>query len=338
MIALVRLPVAIVGPLLVGAAAQAAPSGDSFFLATRGCRREPVALSDGAHDARALADRRATISVSDTRDPFEGAERIRAGLRAAGLYLSREGIDVVDLFPRGDGTTRVADDSLLVTPPTTCTTTGAPPRWTIDGKTTVLAIVEARVRLTCRPHIITRALAERRLTFGIDANTPDRPQLEMRVDDGLRAHGVAAMRESFELLDTKPPAPAPAPTDAVPGIPEAELDAAIRCAPDKLRCAMRRALVERVLANNVYLASSARIVPSIKDGRPNGFKLFAVRKGTLYDRLGFQHGDTIKTVNRMAMDNPDRALEAYSKLREAKRLTIELERRGQPITLEIVID
>ena len=49
------------------------------------------------------------------------------------------------------------------------------------------------------------------------------------------------------------------------------------------------------------------------------------------------NGDTIKTVNDLEISTPDKALEAYSRLRDATHIVVGLERRGEAKTIEIVI-
>ena len=48
-----------------------------------------------------------------------------------------------------------------------------------------------------------------------------------------------------------------------------------------------KALVDKVLANPMAVAKGARVMPSSKNGEPNGFKLYAVRPNSVYSKLGF---------------------------------------------------
>jgi general secretion pathway protein C len=57
----------------------------------------------------------------------------------------------------------------------------------------------------------------------------------------------------------------------------AAVDAGVRDMGDG-RFEVDRALVTQLLANPSAAARGARVVPSVKDGKPNGFKLYAVRK------------------------------------------------------------
>jgi general secretion pathway protein C len=82
---------------------------------------------------------------------------------------------------------------------------------------------------------------------------------------------------------------------------------------------------------------SVRVVPSVKDGRPNGFKLYAIRPGSLFALNGLENGDTVRSINGMDMSSPDRALEVYTKLRNASHLSVQVERRGSALGLDYTI-
>lgn len=118
---------------------------------------------------------------------------------------------------------------------------------------------------------------------------------------------------------------------------EKEIDAGIRKIDDTHR-EITKALVDKVLANPMAIAKGARVVPAVKDGKPTGFKLYAIRPSSIYAKLGFANGDTIKTVNGFELTSADKALEVYTKLREASSLEIELDRRGKPVTLRFTIN
>ena len=100
---------------------------------------------------------------------------------------------------------------------------------------------------------------------------------------------------------------------------------------------VERAEIDRVLANLNEVATQARLVPSFKNGKPNGFKIFSIRSGSIYSKIGMQNGDVILKINGFEMNSPDRALEVYSKLRDATSLTIEITRRGINMTMSYAI-
>ena len=92
-----------------------------------------------------------------------------------------------------------------------------------------------------------------------------------------------------------------------------------------------KAEINNALTNLSDLATKARIVPSFKNGVANGFKLFSIVPDSLYAKIGVQNGDVIRRINGYEMNSPDKALEIYQKLRDASRIEIELERRGETV-------
>lgn len=88
---------------------------------------------------------------------------------------------------------------------------------------------------------------------------------------------------------------------------------------------------DAIFADPMKAARGARVVPSIKNGKPNGFKLYAIRPSSVYARLGLENGDTVLRINGHALDSADHALEVYTKVREANEVVVEIVRRGVPI-------
>jgi general secretion pathway protein C len=95
--------------------------------------------------------------------------------------------------------------------------------------------------------------------------------------------------------------------------------------------------IDKVLSNLNQIARQARIVPSFKNGKSNGFKLFSIRPNSLYSKIGIQNGDIIQKINGYEINSPDKALEIYSKLKDADSITVDLVRRGKPQTMSYSI-
>jgi hypothetical protein len=114
------------------------------------------------------------------------------------------------------------------------------------------------------------------------------------------------------------------------------LDAGIKKIDDT-HYVVARDIVDKVLANPMAVAKGARVVPAIKDGKPTGFKLYAIRPSSIWARVGLANGDTLVAINGFELTSADKALEVYTKLREATALAVDIERRGKPLTLQITI-
>jgi general secretion pathway protein C len=133
-----------------------------------------------------------------------------------------------------------------------------------------------------------------------------------------------------ELLDITSISPTPGQAAALPSpsAPATGFGSTLRqTGPETY--AIQRQDVENTLSNLNQVAMQARVVPSFINGVPKGFKLFAMRPDSIYARLGLKNGDILQRVNGFTLDNPTKALEAYSHLRGSSRIELEIERDGQ---------
>lgn len=137
-------------------------------------------------------------------------------------------------------------------------------------------------------------------------------------------------KEYLSIGDIAPPAPAMPAVASAPPPPSGGGDAAITQL-DENNYEIPRDEIDKQLSNLNSIATQARIVPSFKNGVANGFKLFSIRPGSLYSKIGIQNGDVIRKINGYEINSPDKALEVYSKLKESSKIEIELERRGKPV-------
>lgn len=98
-----------------------------------------------------------------------------------------------------------------------------------------------------------------------------------------------------------------------------------------------RGLVDQLIDNSSELMSQARILPYERDGAVQGFKLYGIRRNSLLGKLGMRNGDIVNSIGGMEMTSPDRALQAYTKLRNTSNLTIAVTRRGRQENLDFNI-
>jgi general secretion pathway protein C len=95
-----------------------------------------------------------------------------------------------------------------------------------------------------------------------------------------------------------------------------------------------RGVVDKILENQAELMRQARIVPEQENGKVVGIRLFGVRPDTLLGTLGMENGDRLQTINGFDMTSPEKALEAYARLRTADHLTVTVNRKGQDTNLD----
>lgn len=95
------------------------------------------------------------------------------------------------------------------------------------------------------------------------------------------------------------------------------------------RVLIERSELNKSLANFNELLTQARAVPNIENGVVNGFKLFGVQPGSLYQKLGAQNGDIIKSVNGVDIKDPNTAMGLFQQLQTTNRLEFSIERNGE---------
>jgi len=144
----------------------------------------------------------------------------------------------------------------------------------------------------------------------------------------------------FKVQPTLPPAAASAsPTQPPPPPPPDQNSGLLGEVKSKIQKIsdtefnIDRSVVDKILENQAELMKSARIVPETKDGKVLGIRLFGIRPDTLLGTLGLQNGDRLEAINGFNMGSPEKALEAYARLRTASQLDVTVNRRGAPVAI-----
>lgn len=86
------------------------------------------------------------------------------------------------------------------------------------------------------------------------------------------------------------------------------------------------------LDNPAQAMSDARLLPSQKDGKVEGFRASEVKPNGVFSMIGIKNGDVILRLNDLPMDSPDKALQSFVALKGQTRLKLDLVRDGQPAT------
>ncbi|BCA80375.1 type II secretion system protein GspC [Desulfuromonas sp. AOP6] len=88
---------------------------------------------------------------------------------------------------------------------------------------------------------------------------------------------------------------------------------------------------ERARQNIGELLQQARMEPRLIDGKTAGFAVKMIRPNSILAQMGLQLGDVVIEVNGVTLDSPEKALQIFQQLREAKSIVVGLERNGQPM-------
>jgi len=94
-----------------------------------------------------------------------------------------------------------------------------------------------------------------------------------------------------------------------------------------------RETLDHSIGNLSQLLTQIRAIPNIQNGKTNGFALSEIEPGSVFDEMGLQEGDVLRSVNGQQMSDPGQAMQMMSALRNASQISIQVLRDGQPTTL-----
>jgi general secretion pathway protein C len=78
--------------------------------------------------------------------------------------------------------------------------------------------------------------------------------------------------------------------------------------------------------------TDARLLPSQKDGKVEGFRASEVKPSGVFAMIGIKNGDVLLRLNDYPMDSPDKALQSFIALKGQNRLKLDIIRDGRPAT------
>jgi type II secretion system protein C len=77
------------------------------------------------------------------------------------------------------------------------------------------------------------------------------------------------------------------------------------------------------------ILTSARMIPEIIDGKTVGFKVFAIAKNSLFDKIQLVNGDIIKMVNGINLKDSSQGFKVYEAFQDDTNIVLEIQRGGQ---------
>lgn len=104
------------------------------------------------------------------------------------------------------------------------------------------------------------------------------------------------------------------------------------------RWEISQAEIDKARSNLGTLLKQARMEPNIVNGQTEGFVVRMIRPRSLLANLGMKVGDVVSSVNGVELDSPEKALQIFQQLREAKRLSVDLTRGQEKMTFEYNVD
>ncbi len=152
------------------------------------------------------------------------------------------------------------------------------------------------------------------------------------VEVGKERAFIVINNKKVELLT--PMTPPPSPTSPQAGQPAAgtqSKNSAVASTGAGSFVIDQRAL-NAALDNPSQAMSDARLLPSQKDGKVEGFRASEVKPNGVFSMIGIKNGDVLLRLNDFPMDSPDKALQSFIALKGQNRLKLDIIREGQPQT------
>ncbi len=78
--------------------------------------------------------------------------------------------------------------------------------------------------------------------------------------------------------------------------------------------------------------TDARLLPSMKDGKVEGFRVSEVKPQGIFGTIGIKNGDILLRINDFPIDSPEKAIQSFASLKGQNRIRLDLVRDGQPTT------
>lgn len=90
--------------------------------------------------------------------------------------------------------------------------------------------------------------------------------------------------------------------------------------------------INNVLGNVNQIMSQALLRPYFEEGKPAGFRVSQIMRGSILEDIGIANGDVIKSVNGMNIKTPEDVFEAYTHFKTENVIRLDIMRNNQPQT------
>ena len=87
--------------------------------------------------------------------------------------------------------------------------------------------------------------------------------------------------------------------------------------------------LEQTVANINEVFTQARAVPFFQDGKTVGFRVFAIKPGSVFEKIGLQNGDVVQRVNGVELTDPTKAISLFTELQNEGHIAVDLQRNKQ---------
>lgn len=133
--------------------------------------------------------------------------------------------------------------------------------------------------------------------------------LEMNFDDPSKGGGVNTFKERF--------------SSTTEGITRISANSFI----------LDKKEAERLSGNVTQFMTQVRVVPNVVKGKPSGYKLLNIKRGSLIEKMGLKNGDIVREINGTSINKPEEAFQAYQQLKNGGSFVLDIDRRGKKETI-----
>lgn len=104
------------------------------------------------------------------------------------------------------------------------------------------------------------------------------------------------------------------------------------------KISLKRTRVDKALNNLNQLMSEVKIRPYFKDGEAAGFIISSIAPDSVVRDMGLKTGDIVTGINGGDIKSVDDAMAFYERLQAGEELSLQLQRRGRPKTLNYILE
>jgi len=100
---------------------------------------------------------------------------------------------------------------------------------------------------------------------------------------------------------------------------------------------IKRNLIDETLADMSTIVAQARLIPNfIANGQERqieGFRIYRIREGSIFEQLGLVNGDVILTVNNNSLNNINIGFQLFESLKNENNISLQVDRQGEILDL-----
>jgi general secretion pathway protein C len=153
------------------------------------------------------------------------------------------------------------------------------------------------------------------------------PILEVATLARVEWDRIVLTRDGAEEVLEISSARASGPSAPAGGVPAAGSERIKKTADNKF--VIDRRELEQTVANINEVFTQARAVPFFQDGKTVGFRVFAIKPGSVFEKIGLQNGDVIQRVNGVELTDPTKAISLFTELQNEGHIAVDLQRNKQ---------